>query len=125
MACPGSTDLIPIMLKKIKVVKGFNPNPSPNIIRLSTYSSSFNTYTRIVINGTNFLPFGSTTVTFGPITKIPVSYLSSSNISFTLPITNAGILTKGIYHLFVVTINDKTQLVPTYLYSNIVRYVIT
>ena len=125
MSCPGSSDISPIVLKKFKVAKGFNPNPKPRITSLSTYSSTFNKYTNIIINGQNFLPFGSTTVTFGPITNIPISYLSSFNISFTLPITTAGILTKGEYDVFVVTINDKTQLVPTYLYSNIVQYVIT
>lgn len=123
MACPRSTNLSPIVLKKFRVIN--ETNPMPSISGLSTYSSSFNTYTRIVINGQNFLPFGSTTVTLGPITNIPISYLSSFNISFTLPITNTQVLPIGTYNLFVVTINDKSQLVPTYLYSNIVQYVIT
>ena len=125
MACPGSTDLSPIVQKQIRIIKGFNPNPTPIISGLSTYSSVVNKYTNIVVNGKNFLPFGSTTVTFGSIKNIPVNYLSSFNISFALPITNAGALALGTYDLLVVTINDKTQLFPTYLYSNKVKYVIT
>ena len=125
MSCPLYSDRSPIVLKRVRVAKGFNPNPRPIISGLSTYSSTFNKYTRIVITGQNFLPFGSTTVTFGPIKNIPISYLSSFNISFAIPVTTTGALIKGTYNISVVTINDKTQLLPTYLYSNIVQYVIT
>jgi hypothetical protein len=125
MACPRSNDLSPIVEKRFRTVKGFYPAIAPVISSLSTYSSPFNAYTRIFINGLNFFPFGSTTVRFGPITNIPVSYVSSFNISFTLPITYAHDLIAGTYDVQVCTLYNKPQLVQVAVYSNIVEYVIT
>jgi len=121
-ACPGNSNINPIVQNPIRVVKGFNPNPTPSIIGLSTYSSRMEAYTRVEIFGRNFFPFGTTTVTFGPINNIPVDYVSSFSISFTLPLTNNNKIYPGIYDVYVVNLNNKTQVLPISLYSNKVKY---
>lgn len=124
-ACPGNSNINPIVQNPIRVVKGFNPNPTPIIYNLSTYSSPVNSYTKVKINGLNFFPFGTTTVTFGPIQNIPVDYLSSFNISFTIPISNSNPIYVGTYDLYVVNVNNVTQILPIALYSNKVQYTLT
>jgi hypothetical protein len=123
--CPGTSNINPIVQNPIRVVKGFNPNPTPIINSFSIYSSPVNVYTRVKIFGLNFFPFGTTTVTFGPIKNIQVDYVSSFSISFTLPVTNNIALAAGTYEVYVVNINSKTQITPIALYSNKVKYTLT
>jgi hypothetical protein len=124
-ACPGNSNVNPIVQNPIRVVKGFNPNPTPVITSFSTYSSPIDVYTRVEIFGRNFFPFGTTTVTFGPIQNIPVDYISSFSISFTLPVNNNIAISTGIYDVYVVNLNNKTQILPISLYSNKVEYTLT
>jgi hypothetical protein len=124
-ACTSNLTISPIVKRIIINPKGFLPNIKPVIYGLSTYTSKITTYTVVYITGANFFPFGTTTVTFGPLSNIPVTYYSSFNISFTLPQTTRSILALGTYSVQVASINDKTQLFPTTVYSNKVLYTLT
>ena len=120
-SCPGS-NVNPIAIRRLRVVKGFDPNPVPIILNLSTYSSKVGKFTQVFINGKNLFPFGSTTLTFGPIKNIELNYLSSMNASFFLPISDRITLPVGTYEVYLVTINNRTQIFPTSLVSNKVKY---
>jgi uncharacterized protein (TIGR03437 family) len=92
------------------------PNITPFISGLSTYSSFVNEYTIVYVTGDNFSLQGSTgvsTITFGNIKNIPVTYLSPYNIAFVVPTS----LVSGTYSIKVVNNNY-----PTSLYSNSVNY---
>ena len=106
-------------VKKCRRYKGFYPNLTPFISSLSQYSSIQNIYTIVYLNGYNILPYGSTTLNFGPFTNIPFTYLSSFNISFSIPL-NA---TKGVYNLQLLS-QSTTPLLPFNLKSNLVQYII-
>jgi hypothetical protein len=92
------------------------PNTTPIIQSLSPTESALSDYTICYINGLNFSKentTGNTTVTFGDIKKIPVTFYSSLNISFVVP----NNLPYGVYNVQVVNNNY-----PTSLYSNILEY---
>jgi len=120
-SCPGS-NVNPVAIRRLRVVKGFDPNPTPIIYNLSTYSSQVGKFTQVFITGENFFPFGITTATFGPIQNIKLNYASSMNVSFFLPISNGIALPVGRYDLYLVTINNRTPIFPTSLVSNKVKY---
>ena len=124
-ACTSTLTISPIVKRIIINPKGFLPNITPIIYGLSTYTSKITAYTVVYISGANFFPFGTTNVTFGPFSNIPVTYYSSYNISFTLPQTTRSILALGTYSVQVASVNDKTQLFPTTVYSNKVLYTLT
>ena len=84
--------------KKCKLAKGFLPSFTPAIYNLSVDTSLAGAYSFVGITGTNFLPNGTTTVNFGTYKNIPVSYFSSFNISFVVPL-NAPI---GNYNVVVI-----------------------
>ena len=84
--------------KKCKLAKGFLPSFTPEIYTLSVYTSLASAYSFVSITGNNFLPNGTTYVNFGTYQNISVSYFSSNNISFVVPI-NAII---GPYDIIVV-----------------------
>ena len=85
-----------------KYIEETYPDLSPTIAYLSSYNANamitnskpFTVY----IRGTNFTRNGKTTVTFGSYTKLPIIFLSSTSISFTIPM-NATI---GTYEVKVV-----------------------
>jgi surface protein len=92
-------------VNKCRKYKGFYPPFAPTINSLSVTSSSTpGIYSRVYINGTNFLPpsIGTTYVNFGGYTNLPITYYSSFSISFVVPL-NA---TAGIYNVVVVNIYD-------------------
>ena len=124
-ACTSTLTMSPILKRIIINPKGFFPNIKPIIYGLSTYTSKITTYTVVYISGANFFPFGTTNVTFGPLSNIPVTYYSSNNISFTLPQTTRSILPLGTYSVQVTSVNNVTQLFPTTVYSNKVSYTLT
>ena len=84
--------------KNCKLAKGFLPSFTPEIYSLSVYTSVAGAYSFVGINGNNFLPNGITTVNFGAYKNISVSYFSSFNISFAVPL-NAPI---GNYNVVVI-----------------------
>ena len=93
------------------------PNTTPVILNFSPAESQVDNYTVCYINGLNFSKentTGNSTVTFGSITNIPVTFYSSLNISFVVP----NDLAVGTYSVKVVNNNYF----PSTLYSNIVEY---
>ena len=124
-ACTSTLTTSPIVKRIIQNPKGFLPNINPIINGLSAYTSQIDVYTVVYISGLNFFPFGTTTVTFGPLSNIPVTYYSSYNISFILPQTTRSILRVGTYSVQVTSINNSTNLFPSTLYSNKVLYTLT
>jgi len=123
------TDGVSQVVKKCRVNKGFLPNINPIIYSLSTYTSNINDYTVIYITGENFFPFGTSYVKFGSLENLQVTYYSSLNISFSIPLsvfqTNNKLIRAGTYDVQVVTTNNSTNLFPTILYSNKVSYTLT
>lgn len=95
------------------------PNITPYISGLSIYSSFLTSYTIVYVTGENFSLQGSngfSTITFGNIKNIPVTYFSPYSIAFVVPNT----LASGTYSVKVVNNNY-----PTSLYSNSINYVLT
>ena len=123
------TDGISQVEKKCKLSKGFLPNINPIIYSLSTYTSKLNDYTVVYITGENFFPFGSSYVIFGQFKNISITYYSSLNISFSIPLsvfqTNNKLIKSGTYDVQVATTNNSTNLFPSILYSNKVSYTLT
>jgi len=72
--------------KKIKQSKGFLPSFRPEIYNISKTTSVAGAYSVVFIVGKNFLPNGTTYVNFGAYQNIYVSYFSSNNISFVVPV---------------------------------------
>ena len=114
--------------KNCKLSKGFLPSFTPEIYSLSVYSSAPGAYSNVLISGKNFLPNGTTYVNFGNFKNIPVTYMSSINISFVVP-GNAII---GLYDVIVVnnyTSNFGSSINNFYNsnlnYSNSVSYNLT
>jgi len=96
------------------------PNTTPIINNLSITTSNINDYTVCYINGLNFSKnntTGNSTVTFGNIKNIPVTFYSSLNLSFVVP-NNLAI---GTYPVQVVNNN----FFPSTLYSNTINYTLT
>ena len=90
--------------------KGFYPSFSPTINSLSVSSSVNGSYSNVMINGSNFLPpsYGTTYVTFGPFKQftgtykyLPITFYSTSSISFIVPIKN---IVPVIYNVNVVNV---------------------
>ena len=93
------------------------PNTSPIIYSLSPSHSVLGEYTVCYINGLNFSKentTGNSTVTFGDIANIPVTFYSSLNISFVVP----NNLPEGPYSVQVVNNNYF----PSTTYSNTFNY---
>lgn len=93
------------------------PSITPVIYSLSTTSSNQGIYTEVFLSGLNFYPFGKTVLNFGSYKNIPISYLSSFNISFVVPIDASA----GNYDVQVANISS-TQVTPCYFYSNIINF---
>lgn len=95
------------------------PNITPIINSLSVTSSAQGIYTEVLVSGQNFFPFGKTILNFGSYKNLPISYLSSFNISFVVPYDALP----GNYNVQIGNIST-TQVEPTLFYSNSVNYVI-
>jgi hypothetical protein len=98
------------------------PNTSPIIYSLSLTESVLGDYTICDISGKNFSKSnttGNSTVSFGNITNIPVTFFSSLNISFVVPFIHLSPNTP--YNVQVVNNNYF----PSTLYSNKVSYTLT
>lgn len=117
-----------IITRRCKLVKKSLPSFTPVIYNLSVDTSLAGTYSNVLITGQNFLPNGTTYVNFGNFKNIPVSYLSSFNISFVVP-TNAPV---GSYNVVVInTYNSNYSANINNIYnqnlnfSNSVTYTLT
>jgi len=98
---------------------GIYPNLTPTIYSLSSYNASLFRVTSypftVYILGTNFNANGNTTITFGTYKKIPITFYSSTSISFVIPRNTV----QGEYNVQVVNTN-----VIDSLYSNLVIFTI-
>jgi uncharacterized protein (TIGR03437 family) len=95
------------------------PNTSPVIYSLFPSESVLGDYVLCYINGLNFSKSnttGNSTITFGNITNIPVTFYSSLNLSFVVPSNLAA----GTYSVQVINNNYF----PSTTYSNTVKYIL-
>jgi uncharacterized protein (TIGR03437 family) len=84
---------------------------------LSTTKTISGQYSLVYISGVNFL--GTTYVNFGSYTNIPITYYSSNNISFVVPLNALA----GTYNVTVVNIYNGNFSPPVkYTYSGILNY---
>ena len=104
--------------KKCTPKKGFMPSIVPVILNLSTNTSKAGEYQIVNITGENFR-YNNTQVKFGNIPNIAITYNSSFNISFTVPIN----LVPGTYAVYVTTINN-VNVIPNIVYSSAVYYIL-
>ena len=123
-----TSSVLPKTSRKCRRFQGFYPSFTPKLFNLSVNNSAFGEYTVVYINGANFLPNGTTFVNFGNYTHLPVTYYSSFNISFVVPI-NAN---PGTYNVQVVNLyngNFSPSINNTYPgvlnLSNSINYTIT
>lgn len=108
--------------------KGFLPSFTPNLSSLSVTTSKKGAYSFVYVNGSNFLPNGTTFVQFGNLGYLEVTYYSSFNLSFLVPL-NAS---PGNYSVKVVNLYNSNFSPPvnqTYSgnlnFSNSISYTIT
>jgi hypothetical protein len=133
MSCPKDTNLtvrdefgnlIAPIVKRISACKNrkkMYPSFTPVIDRLSVNSSPIGVYTVVHITGSNFLPpcNGDTYVNFGSYTHLPITFYSSFNISFVVPLDAVA----GLYNIRVVNIyNDNFSLPVSQSYPGIPNY---
>jgi hypothetical protein len=121
--------IIPRIIRRRKCINSY-PSFNPVINSLSVNSSIVGAYSMVYIDGSNFFPptNGITYVNFGNYTNLPITFYSSFNISFVVPL-NAG---AGNYTVTVVNIyngNFSLQVNTSYTgipnYSNSVVYTLT
>ena len=106
-------------LRKIcRQQKGFRPSIIPLVFNLSTDMSKTGEYQVVNITGENFR-YNNTQVKFGNISNIVITYNSSFNISFTVPVN----LLPGTYDVYVTTINN-INVIPNTVYSNASTYIL-
>ena len=114
------SEKIPSIAKSRKVDEKY-PNISPIINSISPSESVLGVYTVCYLSGLNFsksTTTGNSTITFGEITNIPITFYSSLNISFVVPVIN--LYSNTSYDVKVIN-----NIYPTSLFSNTVKYNIT
>ena len=107
---------------------GFLPSFTPELFSLSVTTSANGTYSIVYVNGANFLP-NSTFIQFGNFGYLPVTYYSSFNISFVVPLNAVP----GNYNVKVVNLyngNFSPQINQSYpgnlnYSTNSITYAIT
>ena len=123
-----TTSVTPKTTRKCRSYNGFYPSFNPILNNLSVTSSSAGSYSVVYVNGSNFLPNGTTFVKLGNFGYIPVIYNSSFNLSFVVPLN----VTPGNYNVQVVNLyngNFSPQVNQSYpgnlSFSNSITYTIT
>jgi hypothetical protein len=113
---------------KCRKYKGFYPSFAPVLNSLSVNTSVASNYSIVYINGSNFLPNGTTFIRFGTYGYLPATYYSSVNLSFVVPLNAVA----GNYNVQVVNVyNDNfspcvNQSYPGNLnFSSSINYTIT
>ena len=113
---------------KCRLYKSVLPSFTPIINNLSVTSSIAGQYSLVYINGNNFFTNAITYINFGSYTNIPITFYSSFNISFVVPL-NAP---PGIYNVTVVNLyngNFSPAVNQSYPgnqnYSNTITYTVT
>ena len=110
---------IPVSSKGCRRYVGFYPSFAPSITNMSINESNSGQFSLVYIVGVNFFPNGTTYVNFGSYLNIPVTYYSSTNISFVVP-ANAS---TGFYNVVVVNIYNGNFSTPVnYTYPGVLNY---
>ena len=114
--------------KNCRKYNSFYPSFTPILNGLSVTSSSYGAYSLVYITGSNFLPSGTTFIKFGSYGYLPVTYYSSSYLSFLVPLNSIP----GNYPIQVVNLyngNFSPAVNQSYAgnlnYSNSINYTIT
>jgi hypothetical protein len=138
MACARDTNYqnsegkqpVTTLINRCLKYKGFLPSFTPVINSLSVTTSTAGIYSLVHINGLNFLPpcSGTTYVNFGTFTQLPITFYSSFNISFVVPLNiiagNYSVVVVNIYNgNFSPAVNQSFSGIPNY--SNSITYTIT
>ena len=123
-----TTSVRPKTTRNCRGYNGFYPSFNPILNSLSVTSSTAGSYSLVYVNGSNFLPNGTTFIKFGNYGYLPITYNSSFNLSFVVPL-NA---TPGNYNVQVVNVYngnfspEVNQSYPGNLnFSNSITYTIT
>jgi len=110
--------------------KSFYPSFNPKINNLSVTTSASGMYSLVYINGFNFFPpcNGTTYVNFGSFTNLQITFYSSFNISFLVPLNavagNYNVVVVNLYNgNFSTPVNNIYPSIPNF--SNPVTYTIT
>jgi hypothetical protein len=118
----------PKTTRNCRKYKEVYPSFIPVIYTLSVTSSSAGSYSLVNVNGSNFLPNGTTFVKFGNYGYLPVTYYSSFNLSFVVPLN----VVAGNYNVQVVNLyngNFSPQVNQSYPgnlnFSNSITYTIS
>lgn len=90
----------PTNTRKCRKYTIFYPSFTPELNNLSIDSSKAGVYSRVFVNGSNFLPNGTTFIKFGDFGYLPVTYYSSFNLAFIVPLN----VSKGNYDVKVVNL---------------------
>ena len=110
--------------------KSFYPSFSPIMNGLSVTTSNSGVYSLVYVTGSNFVSptNGTTYINFGSFTNLPITFYSSFNISFVVPLNAVA----GSYNVIVVSIYNgnfspavNTSYPGTPNYSNPITYTIT
>jgi hypothetical protein len=124
----NGSDIIKSSRNCRQLSKGFYPSFTPLLSSLSVTSSATSAYSLVYVNGANFLPYGTTFIQFGQYGYIPVTFYSSNNLSFVVPLNAVS----GNYNIKVVNLYNgnfsppKNQSYAGNLnYSNPITYTIT
>jgi hypothetical protein len=138
MACARDTNYqnsegkqpITTVINRCLKYKGFLPSFTPTINNLSVTTSTSGVYSLVYINGSNFLPpcNGTTYVNFGAFKQLPITFYSSFNISFLVPLSaNAGNYNVTVVNIYNGNFSPPVnQSFPGILnYSNSIAYTIT
>ena len=123
-----TTSVTPKTTRNCRLYNGFFPSFTPVLNGLSVTSSVAGNYSLVYVNGSNFLPNGTTFIKFGNLGYLQVTYYSSFNLSFVVPL-NAVV---GNYNVQIVNLYngnfspEVNQSYPGNLnFSNSINYTIT
>jgi hypothetical protein len=72
--------------RKCRGYNSFYPSFTPMLESLSVTSSQAGSYSLVYVNGSNFLPNGTTFIKFSGLGYLPVIYYSSFSLSFVVPV---------------------------------------
>jgi hypothetical protein len=111
--------------RKCRKFKGFYPSFTPSLNNLSVTTSLVGNYTEVYINGSNFLPNGTTFIKFGNYGYLPATYYSSFNLSFVVPLDAiAGNYSVSVVNLYNGNFSPPVnQTYPGVLnFSNLITY---
>ena len=121
------SSIIPTSSRNCRKFKGFYPSFTPSLSGLSTTTSPSGVYSLVYLTGANFLP-NSTYIKFGSYGYLPITYYSSFNLSFVVPLNAIS----GTYPINVVNLyngNFSTPVNQSYPgnlnFSNSIVYTLT